>query len=182
MFRLVLSIIWCVGKNVTDTMIDISKSFVCDWWWQILNYRFKIHGFSFSCITLIFFEIRYSFLGLEREIGDDSENWLTGSSKSISFWSSGESVDGSNVGCPGDLSLKKHPQKKLDQMKNQLIIVVTNAVFKMGVNIIFSVEDFWAIFTCLVYAVLVYFLVSCQPAFKFEYFSAIRTVELCFGK
>ena len=52
----------------------------------------------------------------------------------------------------------------------------------MGIKVIFSPGDFCALFTCLVYVLLAYFLVSCQPAFKFEYFSTIRTVELWFGK
>ena len=141
-FSQVITVTWCVVKNFIDTMIDIFKSFVLEW--QILNYRFKIHGFCFSCITSIF--LKYSFLGLERDIGDDSENWLTGSSKWISFWSWGKSVEGSNVGCLGGSITKETSQKKVVQVKNKLIIVVTIVVFKMGIKIIFSPEDVWALY------------------------------------
>ena len=74
---------------------------------------------AFAFLVSLQFFLKYSFLGLERDIGDDSENWLTGSSKWISFWSWGKSVEGSNVGCLGGSITKETSQKKVVQVKNQ---------------------------------------------------------------
>ena len=81
-----------------------------------------------------------------------------------------------------DLSLKKYPQKKVVQIKNQTHHCCNQCSIQDGhQNNLFSrrlLSTFYMFDLCS----FVYFLVSCQPAFKFEYFSTIRTLELWFGK
>ena len=74
-------------------------------------------AFAFLVSLQYIFEIFISWIR-ERFWIFDSEDWLTGSSKLISFWSSGESVEGSNVGCLGGSITRETKEGHSDKESN----------------------------------------------------------------